>query len=160
MDRAMKRSGLWVGGVVAAVVWGGAVGARGEDAASPRGSQASRPSLPAPRHDQPLGWTEAPGGYGTSWGTPSFGSVRTYSEFASPYGQGYGHGYPPSSILPGPYGAGIWSPGSPAASVLDTSTASKFSYRTFQVPYVKGSRNPVPPFGVYAPGFGPGIPGR
>lgn len=117
-------------------------------------------TLPTLSRERPLGWTEAPGGYGTSWGTPSFGSVRTYSEFTSPYGQGYGHGYPPSSILPGPFGAGIWSPGSSAASTFDTSTASRFSYRTFQVPYVKGSTNPVPPIGVYAPTLGPGIPGH
>src|SRR4051812_4777791 len=39
----------------------------------------------------------APGYYGTTYGVPSYGMKRTYSEFSSPYGAGYAYGYAPTS---------------------------------------------------------------
>lgn len=97
----------------------------------------------------------APGFYGTTWGTPSYGSVRTYSEFASPYGGGYGRGYPPSTFLPGPLGVGLWRPD--IAKTAGGVAAARGSYRTFAVPYSTSSTAFVPPFGVYAPAFGPSV---
>ena len=47
------------------------------------------PGLPVTRLN---GWFAAPGYYGMSYGVPSYGSVRTYSEFSSPYGAGYAYG--------------------------------------------------------------------
>lgn len=96
----------------------------------------------------------APGLYGTSWGTASYGLKRTYSEFASSYGPGYGTGYAPYGFLPGPYGAGLWRPGQ---KVLH---GGPNQYRTFAVPYVPGSTVATPPFGLYAPAFGPGGSGH
>jgi hypothetical protein len=100
----------------------------------------------------------APGNYGMSLGTPSYGSVRAYSEFSSPYGAGYGYGYAPSGFLPGPYGAGLWRPGMAQDPLYN---ASYHSYRTWAVPYVRGVAVVTPGVGVYAPAFGPPyIPGR
>ncbi len=69
-------------------------------------SPASRAQVPAlsvvPGSETAHGFFAAPGNYGTSLGTPSYGSVRTYSEFSSPYGGGYGYGYAPSGFIPGP----------------------------------------------------------
>ncbi len=93
----------------------------------------------------------APGYYGMSYGSASFGVPRTYSAFSSPYGQGYGYGYAPSSFLPGRFGIQLWRPGFVAPGY----TFGASSYRTFPVPYIPGSVAPSPPVGVYAPGFGP-----
>ncbi len=93
----------------------------------------------------------APGYYGMSYGSASFGVPRTYSSFASPYGQGYGYGYAPSSFLPGRFGIQLWRPGFVAPGYAFGAS----SYRTFPVPYNPGSPAPSPPVGVYAPGFGP-----
>ena len=41
-----------------------------------------------------------PGHYGVMFGTPSYGTVRTTSAFSSPFGVGYGYGYPAARILP------------------------------------------------------------
>jgi hypothetical protein len=98
----------------------------------------------------------APGNYGTSWGIASYGLKRTYSEFSSPYGGGYGYGYASYGILPGPYGAGLWRPGQGEGATLH---GGPNSYRTFAVPYVPGRAVVTPPFGVYAPAFGPTYPG-
>jgi len=92
----------------------------------------------------------APGSYGMMLGSPSYGSVRTYTEFSSPYGAGYGYGYAPYGLLPGRYGVGLWRPGFVAPGYAYG--ASYYSYRTFAV------GNPVappPPVGVYAPAYGP-----
>ena len=104
------------------------------------------------------GFKEAPGYYGMSFGVPSYGSIRTYSEFSSPYGGGYGYGYGPSVIMPGRYGAGIWRPGSNFAGFGYGSN----SYRTFAIPFQMWPPYPVvtPPVGVYAPAFGPPISTR
>ncbi len=94
----------------------------------------------------------APGMYGMMVGTPSYGSVRTYSEFSSPYGAGYAYGYAPYVVLPGRYGVGLWRPG--LSSSGSYYGASYNSYRTFAV-----EKNPVappPPVGYYAPAYGPG----
>lgn len=92
----------------------------------------------------------APGSYGMMLGTPSYGSVRTYSEFSSPYGAGYNYGYGPSRFLPGRYGVGLWRPGFVTPGF--TYGASYDSYRTFAV----GTPGAPPPgVGVYAPAFGP-----
>ena len=93
--------------------------------------------------------------FGTSWGTASYGSRRLYSEFSSPYGAGYGYGYPPTSFLPGPFGIGLWRPGSTGAGPV---YGAPNSYRTFPYPYRPGPVRYGPPIGVYAPGFGPDLP--
>ena len=100
----------------------------------------------------------APGNYGTSYGSASFGLKRTYSEFASPYGGGYAYGYPPSRVLPGRYGIGLWRPGMTEGGYV---YGAPGMYRTFAAPYVRGAVSvpPPPPLGVYAPGFGPSFPG-
>ncbi len=92
----------------------------------------------------------APGSYGMMLGTPSYGSVRTYSEFSSPYGAGYNYGYAPYGLLPGRYGAGLWKPGIVAPGY--PFGTSYHSYRTFAVGTPVA---PPPPVGVYAPAFGP-----
>lgn len=104
------------------------------------------------------GFFAAPGHYGMSLGSPSYGSVRTYSEFSSPYGLGYGYGYAPYGLLPGPYGVRLWRPDIVADPLYN---AGYHSYRTFAVPYVRGVPAVTPPVGLYAPAFGPPfIPGR
>lgn len=105
-----------------------------------------------PGHETAHAFFAAPGNYGVSFGVPSYGSVRTYSEFSSPYGGGYRYGYAPASFLPGPYGVGLWKPGF-AESPLYNPGAS--SYRTFPVPYQAGVKAATPNLGLYAPGFGP-----
>jgi hypothetical protein len=93
----------------------------------------------------------APGLYGTSWGSASYGMPRTYTAFSSPYGLGYGYGYAPYGILPGRYGVGLWRPGFVAPGYAYGASY----YRTFAVPYVAGAPTNAPSIGVYAPGFGP-----
>ncbi|WP_435019785.1 hypothetical protein TA3x_001478 [Tundrisphaera sp. TA3] len=92
--------------------------------------------------------------FGTSWGVASYGSRRTYSEFSSPYGAGYGYGYKPTTFAPGPFGIGLWRPGAGEGSVYGAPN----SYRTFPYPYAPGPVRYGPPIGVYAPGFGPDLP--
>lgn len=87
----------------------------------------------------------APGFFGTTYGSASFGLARTYSSFASPYGLGYGYGYAPYRILPGSHGAGIWTPGAVAPGYA--------YYGTFPV-YPDVDRV-LPGIGAYAPAFGP-----
>jgi len=89
--------------------------------------------------------------YGTSWGVASYGSIRTYSTFSSPYGGGYGYGYPPYSYLPGWYGVGLWRPGFVSPGYVYGASY----YRTFPVPYRPLVPSYGPPLGYYAPGFGP-----
>lgn len=94
----------------------------------------------------------APGFYGTSWGTASYRVPRTYTEYNSPYGLGYGYGYAPPTLLPGPYGVGLWRPGFSTAGYV---YGAPYAYRTYPA---RTWPNPVgygPPFGAYAPGFGP-----
>ena len=96
-----------------------------------------------------------PGYYGTSYGTASYGLRQTYSTFASPYGPGYAYGYPPTSYLPGRHGVGLWAP----ASVSQPYLWRTPYYGTYAIPSAPANI-PPPPIGVYAPGFGPGIPPR
>lgn len=117
------------------------------------GQVTTSPAVAAPSLDRVRRFYAAPGFYGTSLGTPSYGSVRTYSEFSSPFGAGYGYGYAPASFLPGPYGVGLWRPG--VVSPGYYYGASYHSYRTFPAPYTPGSTVETPPFGAYAPAFGP-----
>src|SRR4051812_41320802 len=97
------------------------------------------------------GYFAAPGYYGMSYGVPSLGSIRTYSEFSSSYGAGYAYGYAPYGLLPGRYGVGLWRPTFAAPGYVYGASY----YQTFAVPYVAGSTAPLPPVGLYAPGFGP-----
>jgi len=88
----------------------------------------------------------APGFYGTSYGVASYGVPRTDSEFSSPYGAG---------SQPGKYGVGLWRPGFTAPGyVYGAST----SYRTFPAQTWPSPTAYGPPFGVYAPAFGPPTP--
>jgi len=91
--------------------------------------------------------------YGTSWGVASYGSIRTYSNFSSPYGAGYGYGYPPPGVLPGKFGVGLWRPGFVAPGYT---YGSAYGYNTFPYPYKPGGPMYGPSIGVYAPGFRPG----
>ena len=95
----------------------------------------------------------APGFFGTSYGYASYGSVRTHSNFSSPYGAGYGYGYAPPSYIANPYGVGLWRPD----LAVPAYAYSSGRYNTFAAPYRPGAPlNPVP-IGLYAPGFGPPI---
>jgi hypothetical protein len=91
--------------------------------------------------------------YGTSWGVASFGIPRTYTTFSSPYGAGYGYGYPAPGVLPGKFGVGLWRPGFVAPGYT---YGSAYGYNTFPYPYKPGGPMYGPSIGVYAPGFGPG----
>ena len=122
----------------------------------PRPAKAQSGGVVAASPSRTPGFYEAPGFYGTSFGVPSFGSVRTYSEFSSPFGVGYGYGYAPARILPGPYGMGIWRPRT--ANPIEAYGASAHSYRTFAVPFTPGGTAFAPPIGVYAPAYGPKPP--
>ena len=96
------------------------------------------------------GYFEAPGYYGTSWGVASYRVPRTYSEFASPFGVGYGYGYAPYGLIPGRYGVGLWRPGLVAPGYVYGASP----YQTWAVPNVAGISAPLPSIGVYAPAFG------
>ncbi len=94
----------------------------------------------------------APGLYGTAWGSPGYGSIRTTTKYSSPYGVGYGYGYGSTSVAPGIYGAGLWRPGTPLAeNRIHRGTV----YSTFAVPYHGPDGFGPPGIGVYAPAFGP-----
>ncbi len=92
-----------------------------------------------------------PGNYGVSYGWASYGSIRTYSAYSSPYGGGYGYGYPPATVLPGAFGAGLWRAGASAPGYMYGANG----YSTFTYPYKAGAWSPA--VGAYAPGFGPGF---
>ena len=94
----------------------------------------------------------APGNFGTTYGVPSYGSIRTWSAYSSSYGAGYGYGYPPYAFLPGAYGAGLWRPGS---ATPDGYIYGGGFYNTFAAPYRPYTGFGPVPFGAYAPGFGP-----
>ena len=93
----------------------------------------------------------APGYYGTSYGTASFGVPRLYSEFSSPYGMGYGYGYAPTAPAYA-FTVGLWRSGTSSSS---TTYGAPGSYRTFPVRTWPRPSGTGPPFGEYAPAFGP-----
>ena len=94
----------------------------------------------------------APGYFGTSYGTASYGVPRLSSSFNSPYGVGYGGGYPAVGFLPGRFGSDLWRPGfSTSGYVYGAPT----SYRTFPVRVWPAPTGYGPGIGAYAPGFGP-----
>jgi len=93
----------------------------------------------------------APGLYGTTFGVPSYGSIRTYSAFSSPYGAGYGYGYPPYAFVPGAYGMGLWRPG---YSTAEGYLYGGSYYNTFAAPYQPAAGFGPVPIGLYAPAFG------
>jgi hypothetical protein len=97
----------------------------------------------------------APGNFGMAYGSASYGVPRTYTAFSSPYGAGYGYGYAAPGYLAGRYGVGLWRPGFAAPGYVFGSSV----YRTFPVPYRPATGGPVPPFGAYAPAFGPTMAG-
>ena len=94
----------------------------------------------------------APGYYGVSYGVASYGVPRTYSAFSSPYGLGYAYGYPPSAILPGRHGMGLWRPDTTGSGPVFGNTTS---YRTFPASSWPVPSGYGPPVGAYAPAFGP-----
>src|SRR5438445_9289006 len=73
----------------------------------------------------------APGHYAMAYGVPGYGSPRTYTEFSSPYGMGYGYGYAPYGLVPNRYGVGLWRPGIVAPGYIYGAAY----YRTIPVPY-------------------------
>lgn len=93
----------------------------------------------------------APGHFGTMWGVPGYGSVRTYTAFSSPYGAGYGYGYAPYGLLPGPYGVRLWRPGFTAPGYVYGGSY----YNTWLAPYQPSTAGFQAPIGLYAPYFGP-----
>ena len=94
----------------------------------------------------------APGYYGTSYGTASFGVPRLYSEFSSPYGGGYGYGYARPALAQNAFGEGLWRAGrEPSTTIYGAPGA----YRTFPVETWPRPAGSGPPFGEYAPFFGP-----
>ncbi len=93
---------------------------------------------------------DAPGYYGMSWGSRSFGVPRTHSNFTSPFGGvGYGYGFDQYHLSPGRFGVGLWRP-----SFANQNLAQGGLYRTFPVP--RGGYFPPPgvPVGYYAPSLG------
>ena len=110
----------------------------------------------APTSTRPNDAFGPPNLYGTSWGVAGFGTIRTYSNFASPYGAGYNYGHQGSyGLLPGRFGVGLWRPG---YSAPNSSYGTAYGYNTFPYPYKPGGPMYGPPIGLYAPGFGPGGP--
>jgi len=102
---------------------------------------------------------EAPGYYGTSYGVAGYRVPRSYSEFASPFGVGYGYGYPPAGFIVSRYGSGLWRPGFVAPGYVYGATPyqtiyGSAPYLTWAVPSSGASSIPLPSIGVYAPGFG------
>jgi hypothetical protein len=110
------------------------------------------PAQPVQRVNAAIGLN---GLYGTSWGMASFGVPRTYTTFSSPYGGGYGYGYPNYGFLPGRYGVGLWRAGFTSPGYV---YGSANGYNTFPYPYNPGGPRYGPPIGVYAPAFGPSLP--
>jgi hypothetical protein len=118
-------------------------------------AQAQVPVGPATVPYRVNGSIGLPNLYGTSWGVASFGIPRTYTTFASPYGAGYGYGYPSYGVIPGRYGVGLWRPGFVAPGYT---YGSAYGYNTFPYPYKPGGPMYGPSIGNFAPGFGPGQP--
>jgi hypothetical protein len=91
----------------------------------------------------------APGNYGMAWGSASYKVPRLDSAFSSPYGGGYGLGYPPTTVSANRFGAGLWRPSTGDRGYRFNAGG----YRTF--PVAPDAILPVPPVGAYAPALGP-----
>lgn len=92
----------------------------------------------------------AQGYYGTTYGTASYKVPRLYSNFPSAgNGQGYGLGLDPYGFVPNQYGLGMWRP----VQVSKPGSGAS-EYGTFTI--MKGPGVVLPPFGYYAPAYGPG----
>ena len=94
----------------------------------------------------------APGYYGTSYGSASYGVPRLTTGYSSPYGPGFAYGYGPSGFASNKYGVGLWRPGFATAGYV---YGAGYSYRTFPASTWPVPSGIGPPFGMYAPGFGP-----
>ena len=95
----------------------------------------------------------APGNFGTAYGFASYGVPRTYTTFSAFPGPAYGTNYAPYSVVPGPYGAGLWRPGV-AASGVYYGTNRYWSYPVRPLVGVGGVV--APPIGIDAHSYGPG----
>jgi hypothetical protein len=94
----------------------------------------------------------APGNYGTAYGYASYGYPRTYTSFSSPYGGGMGYGVAPYGYISNRYGVGLWRPG---YTVPGYAYRSSYYWTYAPAPIRPPVSAPFPPFGSYAPGFGP-----
>lgn len=109
------RRAAWIGAIILVLT-----------AWTPR-SEAQQPASGGP--EAPRRFFVAPGYYGMAYGTPSYGYPRTYSEYSSSFAGGYGAGYAPYGILPGPFGVALWRPGFSAPGyVYGASYYYTFSY--------------------------------
>jgi hypothetical protein len=98
----------------------------------------------------------APGNYGTSYGTSSYGSVRTHSNYGPPT---YGRGLRPYAVANNQWGRGIWGQASGPAPVPNPAPYTyQGRYGTWTDPRQQAQRTlpPAPPIGAYAPTVGPG----
>ncbi len=91
----------------------------------------------------------APGSYGTTYGSASYKVPRRYSNFPSIRGADYGLGYGPSGFVANRYGSGLWRP-----NAVNGPGSGASPYSTFTI--APGPGVVLPPFGYYAPTFGPG----
>jgi hypothetical protein len=94
----------------------------------------------------------APGNYGTAYGYPSYGYPRTYTSFSSPYGNGIGYGLAPYGYASNRFGVGLWRPG---YTVPGYAYRSSYYWTFAPAPIRPPVAAPFPPFGAYAPGYGP-----
>jgi len=94
----------------------------------------------------------APGNYGTAYGYPSYGYPRTYTSFSSPYGNGIGYGVAPYGYASNRFGVGLWRPG---YTVPGYAYRSSYYWTFAPAPIRPPVAAPFPPFGTYAPGYGP-----
>ena len=93
--------------------------------------------------------------YGTSWGVASYGTIRTTSDYPSPFGLGYGYGPHPRGFVPSPWGTELWGRGLGGTTPAVGTYGAPGRYRTFPYPYPPGPPAYGPSIGEYAPGFGP-----
>lgn len=98
----------------------------------------------------------APGNYGTSYGSASYGTVRTHSNYASP---AYGRAMRSYAVANNAWGQGIWGQATGPAPVPNPRPyTDQGRYRTWADPRQQAQRQlpPLPPIGAYAPTLGPG----
>lgn len=100
----------------------------------------------------------APGNYGTSYGTASYGTARTHSNYPS---ANYGPAMRPYAVANNAWGRGIWAqaPSRPVPVPNPQPYTYQGSYRTWTDPRSRQAQRqlpPPPPIGAYAPTLGPG----